>query len=157
MRITKYKTKKDDKGLAYLVKENATNYSASNFMTPAGIAKALISVFEMDKETEEYMYLLCFNTKMKLQGVFEISHGTVDASLVSPREIFQKALLCNASRIVIAHNHPSGSVDPSKCDQEVTETIKSAGELMKVPLIDSLIIGDNVFFSFHANEKGEIS
>lgn len=148
MRITKYKTKKDENGLAYLVKENATNYQEGYMTSPESITRMLNAVFEMDKETEEYMYLLCFNTKMKLLGVFELSHGIVNASLISPREVFQKALLCNASNIVIAHNHPSGDTAPSECDVTVTKTIKEAGKLMNVPLLDSLIIGDNCFYSF---------
>lgn len=156
MRITKFKTQKDENGLAYLVKEQATNYQCDNLPNPASIAIMLTSVFHLDQETEEYLYLLCFNTKMKLLGVFEVSHGTVNASLASPRVIFQKALLCNASNIVIAHNHPSDDVCPSRKDVAVTESLKRAGELMELPLIDSLIIGSREYYSFSANKKSKI-
>lgn len=148
MRINKFTTKKSSDGLAYLVKENATNYKDGNMNSPANIVNMLNDVFDLCNETEEYLYLLCFNTAYKLLGVFEISHGIVNASLVSPREVFQKALLCNASNIVIAHNHPSDSTVPSKCDCDVYERLCEAGKLMNVPLVDSLIIGVNNYYSF---------
>lgn len=152
MRVTKYKTKLSSEGLAYLVKENACNYQGDCKMnTPVSIVKMLNDVFDLCNETEEYLYLLCFNTAYRLLGVFELSHGIVNASMVSPREVFQKALLCNASHIIIAHNHPSGSTEPSRSDREVFKVLRDAGTLMNVPLIDSIIVGsNNDYYSFES-------
>lgn len=148
MRITKYKTLKDSNGHASLVKDMATNYTRETSLTnPGAIVQMLCDVFEIDKQTEEYAYLLCFNTAMKLTGVLEISHGSVNCSIVQTREVFQKALLCNASNIIVAHNHPSENTNPSKSDVEVYEKLKEAGALMSIPLQDFIIVGDG-YYSF---------
>ena len=77
-----------------------------------------------------------------------ISVGTVNASLVSSREVFIEAVLAKAVNIMVLHNHPSGNAMPSKADAEMTEKLQAASELMDIPLIDHLIIGDNSYYSF---------
>lgn len=150
MRITKYVTLLDDSKHCKLVKESATNYPVENFNSPKVIYKMLCDVFKHDKQTEEYLYLLCFNTKCRLLGVFELSHGNVNQSICSAREIFQKALLCNASSFVLAHNHPSGDTSPSKEDFAVYRKITEASKLMDLSFMDNIIIGDN-YYSFKEN------
>lgn len=103
--------------------------------------------FRLGKRTEEYVYLMCFDTKSHLIGVFELSHGTINSSALNPRETYMKALLCGAANIIIAHNHPSEDINPSKKDLEVMERIKLAGELLSVPLMDFIICGDIYYFS----------
>lgn len=135
-----------------LIKERSVNYQYDgNFNNPQSIFNMLCDVFQHNRQTEEYLYLLCFNTKCRLLGVFEVSHGTVNASLCNTREIFQKALLCNASNIVLAHNHPSGSTTPSKEDIAVYRKVKEAANIMGINYIDNLIIGDG-YYSFLENE-----
>jgi len=153
MRITMYKTMKDENMSLSLVKENAVNYPIQNakMTNPQQPADLMRAVFQADKQTEEYLHMLCFDTAMHLIGVFEISHGTVNASLVNPREIFQKALLCNAVNLILVHNHPSGDVTPSKQDMDITKQVKDAGSLLGVPMLDHIIVGDG-YFSFH--ERG---
>lgn len=107
--------------------------------------------FRLKDRTEEYIYLLAFDKKCHLIGVFELSHGTVDSSLITPREVFMKALLCGASGIILAHNHPSGDVSPSKMDMQVMTKIKDAGEILSVPLLDFIICGE-CYYS--AKEEG---
>lgn len=157
MRITKYKTLLNEDKRAELVKDLAFNYPvADNLLNPYAIVKMLADLFQMDRYTEECVVLLAFDTKFKLIGLMEISHGTVDASLVSPREIFQKAMLLNACNIVIIHNHPSGDVTPSHDDYAVKRRLSAAGELIGIPLADFLIIGDKDYFSFSEHkEKNE--
>lgn len=151
MRITKYNTVLNSDKHCELVKEKSVNYQYDgNFNTPQSIYNMLCDVFQHDKQTEEYLYLLCFNTKCRLLGVFEVSHGTVNASLCNTREIFQKALLCNASNIVLAHNHPSGDITPSKEDMQIYRRVKEAADIMGLPLLDNLIIGDS-YYSFTEN------
>lgn len=149
MRINKYNTLKGNDNIPQLVKEMSTNYMAcSSFVEPDSIYDMMCNVFHADKQTEEICHVLCFNTKMKLQGVFEIFRGTVNISLINPREIFMKALLCGAVNIILTHNHPSGDISPSKEDVEVTKRIKEAGNLIGIPLLDHLIISDEFFYSF---------
>jgi DNA repair protein RadC len=108
------------------------------------------NVFDMQNLAEEHLYMIACDSKQKVLGVFEISHGSVNASIVSPREIFIRALLCGAVNIVITHNHPSGNSQPSKEDLQVTKRIAEVGKLMGINLLDHIIIGDNCF-SFNEN------
>ncbi len=152
MRITEYDTILNQEKQVFLVKGKAINYTAAKKLTtPESIYNMLCEVFGHNRRSEEYLYLICLNTNGKLQGVFEVSHGTNDASVCEPREIFQKALLCNAHHIVLAHNHPSGDVEPSKTDMATYRMVKDAGEMIGVKLVDNLIVGDT-YYSF--SEKG---
>ena len=119
--------------------------------SPETIFEFLNRYFRLKDRTEEYIYLLAFDKKCHLIGIFELSHGTADGSLISPREVFMKALLCGASGIILAHNHPSGDVTPSKLDIQVMTRIKAAGKMLSVPLLDFLICGE-CYYS--AKEKG---
>lgn len=154
MRVTKYKTMLNEDKLAYLVKEDVFNYPAMDnpLSNPSLVYKFLANAFHLSEQAEEYCYLLCFNSKMKLIGIFEISHGSVNMSFLPPREVFQKALLCNATTIIVAHNHPSGDPTPSEKDVTVMKQLKKAGDLLGVPLSDSIIIGEQSFFSFKEKE-----
>ena len=80
-----------------------------------------------------------------------ISIGSVNASIVSSREIFMEALNAKAVYLVLLHNHPSGNASPSGADMEVTERICQASKLMDIPLLDHIIIGDNCYYSFKEN------
>ena len=98
------------------------------------------------------MKLLMLNSKSKLLGESDISKGTVNASLVSPRELFIEALNKQAVSIILLHNHPSGDPTPSKTDFLLTKRVKEAGELIGIELLDHIIIGDNCYCSFTEKE-----
>lgn len=134
MKISKYKTLLNDDRQCFLVEENIREYETNETVlnNDESIVKMLCDVYKMDILSEEYVYLLCFNTKCKLLGVFEVTHGTVSTSLIGVREIFQKALLINAAMIIVVHNHPSGDPTPSKEDIAVYSSLKKAGELMQI-------------------------
>jgi len=106
-----------------------------------------------DKASEEF-YALYLNTKNQIIGVEMISRGTLNASLVHPREVFKGALLANANSIMVAHNHPSGNTEPSNADIKVTELLVKAGELLDVQVLDHLVVGDKGYYSFR--ERGLI-
>lgn len=97
---------------------------------------------------QEQAVLLLLDTKCHFVRDFVISQGTVNASLLEPREIFVKALRYHAVHVVVLHNHPSGDATPSDADLLTTKRIKETGELVGIPLLDHIIIGDNVYFSF---------
>lgn len=105
---------------------------------------------ELDKRTEEYCYCICFDTQNRLQAVFECGHGTVNNSIFDIRGMLQKALLLNAVSVIVCHNHPSGDCTPSQEDIDITNRIKAACNIINVPLLDHVIIGDS-FCSFKAN------
>jgi len=93
---------------------------------------------------EEHFVSLHLNTRNEIIGLHEVSHGTLDASLVHPREIFKAALLANSHSIIVCHNHPSGAiVVPSKEDLLLTRQLIRASKLLNVGLLDHLIISPN--------------
>ncbi|MCI8491129.1 MAG: DNA repair protein RadC [Lachnospiraceae bacterium] len=103
---------------------------------------------ELRHEDREKLMLSMFDAGCVLLGEEVISVGTVNASLVSPREIFQRALQYGAVHIILLHNHPSGVPIPSTQDKLVTRRVQQCGELLGVHLSDHIIIGDNQYFSF---------
>ena len=151
MRITTYKTELSTDNLNILVKEKSCNCTGIETLNnPSLIAEMFNVVFRLNKQTEEYLYMLALTTKGKPLGVFEVSHGIVDGTFCNPREIFIKALLCGASGIVIIHNHPSGDATPSKQDIESYNRLKEAGKLIGISVLDSIIVGDS-YYSFAEN------
>lgn len=147
MRITKYRTLIKD-GLPCLVKEMATNYTTESLTSPDHVMDMLNTVFQHGYETEEVVYLLCFDTKCKPIGIFELSRGTLNLSVMNPREIILKALLCNAKGIIVAHNHPTGDTTPSQTDKDSTQRLKQACDIVGVSLLDSLVISSETYYSF---------
>ncbi len=120
------------------------------FTCPASIAKYYME--DMRHERQEVMKLLMLNTKSRLIGESDISKGTVNASLITPRELFIEALQKNAVSIIILHNHPSGDPNPSREDRLITERIRQAGDLIGIELLDHIVIGNNCYISF--SEQG---
>ncbi|MEY8516083.1 DNA repair protein RadC [Lachnospiraceae bacterium 29-84] len=102
-------------------------------------------------EDREKLLVAMFDAKSVLLGDEIISVGTVNHSLVSPREIFLKALEYQAVHIVLLHNHPSGDPCPSEADKRVTKRVEDCGALMGIALADHIIIGDNKYISFREN------
>lgn len=96
----------------------------------------------------ECVVLVCLDAKCRLLHEKRLSDGSVNMSLISPREIFLEALQCKAVNIILIHNHPSGDPTPSKSDKELTENVRLLGEKMDIPLLDHIIIGDNRYTSF---------
>lgn len=103
---------------------------------------------KMRHQEKEIVLLLLLDNKLKLIEEYMVSVGTVNASLLSTREIFIQALKCRACHLMLLHNHPSGDPGPSRADILITQKIKEAGELMDIPLIDHIIVGDGCYISF---------
>ena len=128
----------------------AEAHSGLNFSAPETIAQYYME--DMRHRKKEAMKLLLLNSKTKLIGESELSLGTVNTTLVSPREVFVEALRRNAVAVILLHNHPSGDPTPSKQDILITRRVTEAGRLIGVELLDHIIIGDNCFISLR--DKG---
>ncbi len=102
----------------------------------------------------ECVILVCLDAKGQIIEEIFLSSGSVNMSLISPREVFLAALKSEAVNILLVHNHPSGDPNPSRADIEITADVKAMGEVLNVPLLDHIIIGDNCYMSF--KEKGYI-
>jgi DNA repair protein RadC len=100
-----------------------------------------------DQPTEVFA-MLCLSTKHRIIAYHEVSRGTLDSTLVHPREVFKAALLANAAAIIVSHNHPSGDPSPTIDDLDVTRRLAAAGEILGILVLDHIIVGDNRYFSF---------
>ena len=103
--------------------------------------------FLRHKDTE-WVIVVSLDAKCEMLKETVLSSGSVKMSLISPREIFLEALQHKAVNIILIHNHPSGDPQPSECDLEITENIRRIGDMLDIPLMDHIIIGDNKYFSF---------
>ncbi len=121
-----------------------------DFSSPRTIAQYYME--DMRHREKEVLKLLLLNTRARLIGESEVSVGTVNMALISPRELFLEALRRNAVSIILLHNHPSGDPEPSEEDIRITGRIYEAGALIGIELLDHIIIGDNRFVSL--KERG---
>ena len=116
------------------------------FLNPPTVADYYLE--KLRHERREQVLLLMLDNRNCLLREELLSIGTVTVSLLSPREVFVMALREKAVHIMLLHNHPSGNPTPSMDDIEVTESIKKIGQMIDIPLIDHIIIGDNKYMSF---------
>lgn len=110
------------------------------------------AAFSASMQSEEYVYLMCCDSKMYIIGLFIVSHGNVNSALINMYGIFQRVLLCNAASIIVAHNHPSGKCDISMDDRKVFDKLKDACKLMEVNLQDNMILGNKRYLSFREED-----
>lgn len=150
MRINFYDLRLTETGGVALVKERGVNYGVEELDSPESIALLANRLLGLGEKAEEHIYMPAINSAGKVTGVFHLSKGVADAAIVSPREIFIRALLAGAVQIILVHNHPSGRVIPTEEDQKVTERVKKAGELLNVTLTDHIIVGggNGAYLSF---------
>lgn len=112
---------------------------------------ANLFMYELRNKLKENFYVLLLNTKNGIISRELISEGTLNSSLVHPREVFKPAIKKSANSIILVHNHPSGNVLPSEDDILITNRLVSAGNILGINVLDHLIIGDGDFFSFKEN------
>ncbi len=105
-----------------------------------------------DLDTEEFWALL-LNQNHKLIKPVKIAHGGISEVSVDVRIIIREAVLANATILVVCHNHPSGSLTPSKADDTLTQSIRRACEVMRIHFMDHVIITDGQYFSYHETGK----
>jgi DNA repair protein RadC len=118
---------------------NSSEEVAGEFIK--GEFKTLVDV------AQERFILLCLNTKNKLVNYSIISQGSLNSSIVHPREVLKPAILSNAASVIFLHNHPSGDPEPSLDDIEITKRLSKAFEICGINVLDHIIIGDD-WFSF---------
>ena len=116
-----------------------------SFSQPETIAEYYME--QLRHEEQEQLFCMMLDTKNHL-GEEMVFKGTVNGSLANPREIFLTAVSYHAVGILLVHNHPSGDPSPSRADLDFTERVRRAGDILGIPLIDHIIIGDHQFLSF---------
>ncbi|MBM4146854.1 MAG: JAB domain-containing protein [Nitrospira sp.] len=113
---------------------------------PQNIVKAIRA--SIKDKAKEHFKLILLNARNKILGISTISIGSLNASIVHPREVFKDAIVHNAYSVVLAHNHPSGDSEPSEDDLTITKRLKEAGKILGIEVIDHIIISKNGYFSF---------
>ena len=103
---------------------------------------------ELSELGYEKFIALALNTKNHVTAVLPVSSGSLNASIVHPRELFQRAILANAASIIVCHNHPSGDPTPSPEDIALTRKLIDAGLLLDIPVLDHIVLGYGSYVSF---------
>lgn len=136
-----------------LVRDRSVQYGTSSVSKPDEVCTLFSRAYgEPDREL---FVIVSLDTRNKPTTISMISQGTINSSLVHPREVFKTALLANAASIVLIHNHPSGDSSPSPEDLTITRRLVRAGQLLGVEVVDHVIIGDGNYTSLR--ERGFLS
>lgn len=132
-----------------MVKECSVLYQKRKITSPSDGAE-LIKEFLEDSDREKFV-VVYLNTKNEPTAIHTVSVGTVNASLVHPREVMKGAILSNAASMILFHNHPSSDTKPSSEDRAITKRLVEAGKILGVEVIDHIIIGDG-YYSFKEHD-----
>ena len=135
-------------GLPELIREKSVESPHQVITCAEHVYQICKEALELHTRTEEYVYLFAINTTGTILGCFEVSHGTVSCTVVTPREILMKLLLIGAVSFTLAHNHPSGKAEASREDRILTAQLREAGRLLGIKLLDHIVIGDSCYYSF---------
>jgi DNA repair protein RadC len=133
--------------VAELSKRFLTYRSGDSLRITSPDTAANLLMVEMRSYRKEVLKVVLLNTKNMVIGVTSASVGSLNSSIVHPREIFKEAIRKSASSIILAHNHPSGDPAPSSEDIAATERIREAGKIIGIELLDHIIIGDGTYIS----------
>lgn len=138
--------------LSKRMNQNIVSLNGIVFNSPDIIFEYFKDKFSL--EMQENFYCVYLDSKKRIISSKLLFKGTVDRSLVHPREVFKEAYLLSASSIICVHNHPSGNINPSREDCFLTKMLKEVGEIMGIEVNDHIIVGKENYYSFF--ENGEI-
>ena len=127
------------------VAEAAAHYRSSRINSTSSakeFAMTMLGDYFSQRRDQEQFLMVALDTKHRPLRIVRITRGTLDASLVHPREVFRPAVQLAASSILLIHNHPSGDPAPSREDYEVTDTLQQAGRLLGIQVLDHIVVGD---------------
>ena len=134
-----------------LVREGTARSNPVEILSPSDVYDFLRKLESYDREV---FYCLHLSSKHHLLSCEEVSKGSLNASIVHPREVYKAAILHSAAAIIIAHNHPSGDPEPSSEDLSLTERLRNAGEIIGIQVLDHVIVGYNCYYSMA--EEGQL-
>ena len=121
-------------------------FSEKKITSPEDVANIFLPLLK--DELNEHFYVVCLNSANKIIRIEKISTGSLDSSIVHPREVFKVAIENSAKSIILVHNHPSGNTDPSNEDIAITKKLVEISKLMEIPVFDHLIIAERSYSSF---------
>ena len=135
-----------------VVQESKKNYGEEPFSQPADVFLNQMLQKEFHKCDREKFIAVHLNTKNQIISYEVVSVGSLNASIVHPREVFKGAILSNAASVILCHNHPSGDPNPSKEDTQLTSRLEEAGKILGIEILDHIIFASSNFYSFKAEE-----
>lgn len=121
-----------------MVRERKLLYNGSRLTSPEQAAEAFCAL--IGNPDREYFVCMLLDGKNRISGIHTVSQGSLNQSIVHPRETFKAAILANSAAIILAHNHPTGDLTPSREDIEITRRLKEAGDLLGIRILDHVII-----------------
>ena len=119
----------------------------------AKVFQDILALEDKIEQEKEHYYVMHLNVRSRVLMVELVTVGTVSSSLVHPRETYRRAVIAGSASIIIAHNHPSGEVDPSDEDMKVTRAMFDAGNILGITMLDHIIFTKDTYFSFKKNGK----
>lgn len=142
-----YKSVLGEVKATYCKKDKLKSFKVSS---SADVNQCIRTLFPIDISIREAFIALYLNRNNRTIGYTIISIGGTSSTVCDPKVVFQHALLCNASAVVLIHNHPSGNIKPSNTDIQLTQSLKKAGEFLSLKILDHLIIAPekDCFYSF---------
>ena len=147
--IAVYKLGYGLEGNVCLVKEKDTMYS-DGITVDAG--KAAYEIFEQvfyaAMEAEAHIYMMCLDGRGKVLGLFEVSHGSMESTVLNLQGIFARAVICGAKGIIVAHSHPGEGCEITEEDEGNFRELVEASEVMGIPVLDYMVLGNMEYVSF---------
>lgn len=141
-------------------KEMTKRYLSQQMQMTETIDQPFLAVMYFQSELEDYerevFMVLFLDNQNRLIKTEKLFFGTINQASVHPREVVKAALKCNAAAIIIAHNHPSGSCQPSEADRNLTKRLEMACDLVDIRLVDHIIVGKGDYFSFEEDKAVSI-
>jgi DNA repair protein RadC len=122
-----------------IVRENPPEFKPSKFKGPMDVHAAFKHLSDL---SQEEFHVIAADNRNNMIDSYMVSRGSLNGSMVHPRDVFKFAIEMNANAIILVHNHPSGDTNPSPEDVEITKRLFSCGELLGIKVLDHLIIGD---------------
>ena len=135
-----------------LVREKDVIYGAKTITGPEELA-SIVKRFLADTDREVFL-TVNFSTANTINSIHIVSIGSLDRAIVHPREVFKAAILSNANSIALVHSHPSGSLNPSPEDIQITKKLVQCGEILNIKVIDHIIVSDDRHVSFAERKIG---
>lgn len=130
-----------------LVKEDSVeSLEHYEISSPIQVHQFLTKICKLHLNPQEVFLVIALNAKGSIIGYHTASIGILNSTLIHPREIFKFLIQCNASATILAHNHPSENPNPSKEDFETTKQLIEAGKLLRIPVLDHIIVGNESDF-----------
>lgn len=141
-----------------MVKDSSKTYNleSKKITSPSVAADIIQTVLDLNSEAVEKFGILTLNTKHEVAGIHIVSMGSLNASIVHPREVFKLGILNNAAAIILFHNHPSGDPTPSREDKAITQRLIQCGEMMGISVLDHIIVGDGRFLSLRETDESVV-